>query len=415
MKIGELSKKYNLSTQTIRYYIKLALLVPDSKNKQYYFSEQDIDDLELILKLKNLDFSLSDIHKALSLKRISNFVDKEDQQNYKKLLQNHLNSIMQEEYRLRYIRNAVEAELEKTTKEDALRSPKQECGISLRFLPYLCCPFCKSSLDIQNMQVTNLQIISGDLHCSCGYHASVREGILYVEGGHISSGEVVDFERRYYKDSPNSLVSLYQKSYNWMIKEIKALPLENKVVLEPLVNTSCFLFPNIRFLNRNALYIIIDKHQEIIKCYKEALEQLNLDFDILFMVDATYHYPLKPGCVDLFIDYNSTTEYFAYENQGHLLDKINPYLHSGSNIIGALFCLNRNSKSHHNFQKRFPDSHPSSMMIQPFWDYMHSQPLSTQKEEYLGFVTDSGDGGLAFSYHVPGDKLSLYMYQYKVL
>ncbi|MBQ1214994.1 MAG: MerR family transcriptional regulator, partial [Firmicutes bacterium] len=52
MKIGELTKAYGVSNQTIRYYVKMGLLIPETKEKQYVFNEQSREDLELILKLK---------------------------------------------------------------------------------------------------------------------------------------------------------------------------------------------------------------------------------------------------------------------------------------------------------------------------------------------------------------------------
>ncbi|MCK5779842.1 MAG: MerR family DNA-binding transcriptional regulator [Psychrilyobacter sp.] len=38
MKIGEFSKKYNLSPDTIRYYIQLGLIFPKKVGKQNIFS-----------------------------------------------------------------------------------------------------------------------------------------------------------------------------------------------------------------------------------------------------------------------------------------------------------------------------------------------------------------------------------------
>ena len=85
MKIGELTKKYGVSSQTIRYYVKMGLLIPETKEKQYVFNEQSCEDLELILRLKKFDLSLSDIHRILSLNRISHFVSQEDRNTYRSI------------------------------------------------------------------------------------------------------------------------------------------------------------------------------------------------------------------------------------------------------------------------------------------------------------------------------------------
>ena len=71
MKIGEIARKFDLSEQTIRYYVKKGLLIPSHSSYQYSFSERDEEDLALITTYKLLGFSLSEILNILSLYRIS--------------------------------------------------------------------------------------------------------------------------------------------------------------------------------------------------------------------------------------------------------------------------------------------------------------------------------------------------------
>ncbi|MDZ7671924.1 MAG: MerR family transcriptional regulator [Halanaerobiales bacterium] len=39
MKISEFSNKYNISNDTVRYYMELNLIVPIKKGKHYYFDK----------------------------------------------------------------------------------------------------------------------------------------------------------------------------------------------------------------------------------------------------------------------------------------------------------------------------------------------------------------------------------------
>ena len=71
MKIGQVSRKYGLSKDNIYYYINYGLLVPPKLNSQYVFDDETIRDLEEILALKSMDYSLSEIHRIISLHRIS--------------------------------------------------------------------------------------------------------------------------------------------------------------------------------------------------------------------------------------------------------------------------------------------------------------------------------------------------------
>ena len=62
MRIGKVSEKYHISVDNIYYYINYGLLVPPKPRGQYVFDEQTVRDLEWILSLKELDFSLREIH-----------------------------------------------------------------------------------------------------------------------------------------------------------------------------------------------------------------------------------------------------------------------------------------------------------------------------------------------------------------
>ena len=78
MRIGKVSELYHISVDNLYYYIKYGLLVPPRPKGQYVFDQATLKDLEWILELKELDFSLREIHIILSLKRISGLADPQD-------------------------------------------------------------------------------------------------------------------------------------------------------------------------------------------------------------------------------------------------------------------------------------------------------------------------------------------------
>ena len=59
MRIGALAKQYNISIETIRYYISIGLLIPEKKGAQFQFSAQEEEILAMIQHLKSLRFKLS--------------------------------------------------------------------------------------------------------------------------------------------------------------------------------------------------------------------------------------------------------------------------------------------------------------------------------------------------------------------
>lgn len=411
MKIGELAHLFNLSTQAIRYYIKVGLIVPESKGAQYQFNQQNVEDLKLILKLKQYDFSISDIHDVLTLKRISNLKTSDSQDKYRAILRNKLSSIAEEQVRLRKVTSEIEAEL-KTLSTTAAPTQKER-GIPLCFLPLLCCPTCGTTLDISNMQIRDQQIISGDLHCGCGYRAKIEHGILLVEGGHVPEREIPDLSRSSYNDSSAALVTLYQKSYNWILNQLSGIDLAGKVVFENLINCCCFLATNINQMSPDALYIVADRHREVIELYKEFFEQ-QTSANILFIVAPSHRYPLKSHCIDLYIDYLSTLDYMTYES-GDYRDVLRPFLRPQADVVGAWGYFAPRSRSYRQFRTQFPESQESTFKLDAFLDFLRSQPIRMLGEQYTGHVTDSGQGGLCFSFHIPGDKLSFYTFHYRYL
>ena len=78
MRIGKVSELYHISVDNLYYYINYGLLVPPRPKGQYLFDQATLKDLEWILELKELDFSLREIHIILSLRRISGLADAQD-------------------------------------------------------------------------------------------------------------------------------------------------------------------------------------------------------------------------------------------------------------------------------------------------------------------------------------------------
>ena len=65
-KIGEFSKLVNVPVKTLRYYDEINLFKPqeiDLFSGYRYYSEKQINDLEVILSLKEVGFSLEEIKK----------------------------------------------------------------------------------------------------------------------------------------------------------------------------------------------------------------------------------------------------------------------------------------------------------------------------------------------------------------
>ena len=68
-RIGELAKRFQLKTDTLRFYDKQGLLTPSSRSDAGYrvYTEEDATKLHFILRAKAVGFSLVDIAELLSI------------------------------------------------------------------------------------------------------------------------------------------------------------------------------------------------------------------------------------------------------------------------------------------------------------------------------------------------------------
>lgn len=77
-KISELAKMFGISKQTLIFYHKKGILIPDyidPENSYRYYSNTQVWDLLFILTLKEAEFSLNEIQKYASLKKIDKSIE----------------------------------------------------------------------------------------------------------------------------------------------------------------------------------------------------------------------------------------------------------------------------------------------------------------------------------------------------
>ena len=70
MEIGKFSKESGVSIDTLRYYDKIGVLVPEKINNRRQYNKDDMAIVHLILELKTCDFSLDEIKDILDMERI---------------------------------------------------------------------------------------------------------------------------------------------------------------------------------------------------------------------------------------------------------------------------------------------------------------------------------------------------------
>jgi len=106
-RIGELALRYQVKTDTLRFYDKQGLLQPSSRTESGYrlYSESDAQRLSFILRAKAIGLSLTEITDLLSIEL--------DRANWacadvKALVDNKLQSLNEKITELNYLKNALQ-------------------------------------------------------------------------------------------------------------------------------------------------------------------------------------------------------------------------------------------------------------------------------------------------------------------
>lgn len=407
MKIGAFSAKYSLIPETVRYYVNEGLLVPRSRNGRYDFGDDDQRDIEFLLQLKSYHFSIHDIHRILALRRLSNFDSMDDLNDYMELLFQQKQKIELERNELNNVLKELETEIQNIKKKKEIVTGRKR-GISFSFLPMLACPYCQSKLNLSNCNIEDQEIMSGELSCSCGYRAAIRNGIICGDTGPISPYDGEDSKRNCYRMMSSELLSLIQKAYLWLDDKLNTCDTNNKVILEDCINNYFFCYANLEELNPNAFYIVSDKFEEVVSMYKDLIEKLNLQRNILYIAAGSHLLPLRHGCVDYYIDFDSSNEY-AILNQKFAFNEVEEYLSSSAKYLGAFFNFQRGCSSMRELRRQYPDAGMHCFDVSYFKQCLSQKWNHVCFEDEFGVVTDSGYGE-SFTYHINNEPLRLSMY-----
>ena len=370
--------------------------------------------MDMILQLKRFEFSIAQMQEILSLIRLSNLTAEDDIADLINILEKKNAELKTTIARLEQASLDLTYYIKSVKKgRNTFSAEPVKKGIPITMLSLLCCPDCGQNLSLQNADIQNGQVIRAEATCPCGYHAVIQNGILITEGGKISQLDSPDIDHKFYKDLPVSWVTLFQRAFNWMLARYASLDLSGKVVMENHVNCYFFLFARLSNLQKNANYIIIDKYPEIVSLFKDMIERQNPDLNILYIADSTFQYPLKKGCVDLYVDFCSLNEYAIFNHEKNLFEIIVPYLAQNAEALGTYFYFLPNSPSQKKLLREYPGGAEDNYQFSHFLEAAQKINLSINKAEEIGSVTDWGGKNRNFTFHVPDDPMFLYAYHCK--
>ncbi|MDT3843679.1 MAG: MerR family transcriptional regulator [Bacillota bacterium] len=406
MKIGAFCELYDISRDTVRFYVKNGLLAPKVQGSRMDFSQKDQEDLDFIMKLKGMKFSLEEINNFMFLRRMATMTDPATLNQCLELLVRKKNEIIM----LREQLDKSIAQINEEIREITIRKNSTSKGISgvpLRCVEMLYCPKCRKQLNIEDAHIASRYIIAGALTCECGYCAEIRNGIVRTGNVYTGAHDMPDLERKLYHDTGSEFNTAALRCTDYMREKIEKMDLRGKTVFEANINGFFFTYNFLSSLPHDVTYIIVDKYAETLEKYKSNIESQFQGLDILYIADAGEALPLAPQCIDLYLALFGENEYGFYHKQCQIQD-IHECLKEDSKIIGAYIGLPPQSESRVRLRKKYPEGLERMLDPRDFAEEYRKNGFRLNMEK-MGVAVKTLKHHM-YTEHVNGEPLTLYAY-----
>lgn len=423
MKIGEFAEKYGLEISKIRYYIEAGLLLPSRYGSQFKFDEQDCKEMELVIELKKLGFSIKEILSYINVVRSYNYGES---RMYDKLL-----AIIHEKkamhiHALECLKTQISSidrkeEEIKALKYDTAQLPpgddlqESDPGIPLEAVAYLKCPVCGRSFSINNSSIAGSSLIEGLMSCSCGYTAHIKNGILFLDqkedldkdeifirnyyGKNIDPLEYEGLLLDYITDVEPEYLTDNHKARCMIDEALSAMGRKFRFILFPDVSSQYVYYFHDREYLRDAILVIAGLSEGSLRPIRRKLSRLNPELTIIYIVSPSCRLPFAGKTFDLVIDYNGSFNLSFFINR-HYYELTGRYAAEGCILAGALDHYTPGVKTLEKIEQLYPSCMKEGQTIQFMRKALARNGFLLQQEKEIG---QSSNPGRFFEYHVVPD------------
>jgi DNA-binding transcriptional MerR regulator/ubiquinone/menaquinone biosynthesis C-methylase UbiE len=325
MKISSFADKYNISTDTVRYYMDLNLIIPEKIGGHYQFDQKCEEQITKILNLKEMKFTLQEIKNIFNYHRMGKLTNYQQNNYYQDIYRKKIEEIETEIGELENALDKLKDKVEELSHQSS--ESRVELGLPISFLNNLCCPVCSSNLTLYADRVSNNEIFEGSLECRCGESIIISDGILNLNSlereAEIEEEIVteIDHINSYIQATAADFIDKSYQSLEWMEKHFIKLNKNKKIILELGSGYGYFLRQIYLELPDNCYYICADRNLELNKFLKKTLEMTGVKKNIIFINTDLPELPLTDNSVDILIDFTGTSSY-SFENKGFLLQNL---------------------------------------------------------------------------------------------
>lgn len=402
MKIGEFAERFGVGRDTVRHYCKLGLLIPDTTGMQACFTERECRDMEQILRMKKRKFSLPEIRKYFDVLRVSNMTEPESVQDIVEMFTRKRDELETQARAMLETCAMLDRDMQELSSR--LEAAAAGSGVPLSALSLLTCPFCGQSLELENAFLNQSYIYQGKLCCRCGYQAEIEDGI--VQTGNLYTGvwDAPDLHRGLYRDVSEDFVILMQRCTDYVLRILDHMEPRCRIVLESHINGYFFLYNNLRHLEPESTYIIVDKYPEMLRMYKRNIDRLGLRLNILYIADATMNWPLRHGVVDVLLDFMGGNEHSLYFKNAYIRD-VKPFLRADAIVLGTALGFHWYAGSLKALRLKYPEGDGNGFCIENFAAPYHTEGYRVDQQS-VGSMYKTYNR-YSFSCHIDGEELVL--------
>jgi len=401
MKIGEFATKYELSHDTVRYYMQIGLLQAAKKGGQYEFTPRECKDMEEIRQLKNLDFSLSEIQRILSYKRITGLTSSEEKDHYRSYFLSKQEELKSQEVELREKKASLTGIIKGLHSKDQ-EIPKS--GFPIEYLKLLQCPCCHSPLSIEDGIITKTMVMEANIGCDCSYRAIIENGI-YVDlqsiRPKIINGGRLPTKEEYVQNTSPKFINFLSVGIHKIQEKLLNSMTESGVILETGSCVGFFLSQIVKTLPEKTVYLLTDYDYDRVKNCKAGFEKGSEKLTFIYFACDLHRLPLANNSVDYIVDY-VCIRHFGEQHQQFMPEMLIRLLKESGELIGTYHYFEEGSNGFNAISSASREYY----RIETFMDNMERLPLEFTSKEIVGPVSEGGK----YNAYVDGNDLYQMIY-----